>query len=550
MRCNDVIELLSQYRNGELSPDRRAAVEAHLAGCGHCREALAGMEAALGYLHELSPEPAPPTLTAAVRARLQARPERPRAVLRRWALPVAAAGLLVVVAFGVMQMTAPKSAPPTAAMIARNAQLSAGPVATEASPRRKPATTAEKKWEASLPKDVRENLKSLGYIGPSHFPAPERPSAAPQAEAAKGDAIAPPTPSAAPSSAGLAQRRKVAGTGEGGAARTSPAMTALRPPTVAAEPGPAGPAGPAGPVRRYDTETPRRAAAKAAAPAARSTAPRDADELTVRAAEATAPSAPTKSAPASQAALAPASGGEVVADQRDVVRGAEAPAASAASSANAPSGLFSRAQTARTARNASVKVAAQATTSQLAGRNLTLQVQPDEEVDHAQVAVRSGAGEKIVWQGRLAKSLSNSVNVQLAPHSGVQQVVISGSQLPAETYYVFAPQGARRAPAAPSVLGTAKERRAATTWGDALQNLASERAVYILAPANFPTDKAVTLEAPGTTAAVGSALRGIGFQLRSQYGALTITAAPPPATPGVTNRASDRPARARRRNRS
>jgi len=42
--CRDVIEVLDRYLSGELTPERRAAVDRHLAACADCTEYLAAYQ--------------------------------------------------------------------------------------------------------------------------------------------------------------------------------------------------------------------------------------------------------------------------------------------------------------------------------------------------------------------------------------------------------------------------------------------------------------------------------------------------------------------------
>ena len=53
MNCDEIAELLDGYVDDELPPDQRAAVEAHLAGCGACRtqcDDLAGLKEDLAMI--------------------------------------------------------------------------------------------------------------------------------------------------------------------------------------------------------------------------------------------------------------------------------------------------------------------------------------------------------------------------------------------------------------------------------------------------------------------------------------------------------------------
>ncbi|MGD9642081.1 MAG: anti-sigma factor [Elusimicrobiales bacterium] len=84
---------LSAYLDGELQPEEKARLEAHLAGCPDCRAALGQLRAVSGLVKAQALEPVPPALKNAVLSG--------RAPARPWLKPVlafsaAAAGLLVV----------------------------------------------------------------------------------------------------------------------------------------------------------------------------------------------------------------------------------------------------------------------------------------------------------------------------------------------------------------------------------------------------------------------------------------------------------------------
>lgn len=40
VNCKELIDFLDEYRTGALAPERRAAFDAHLAICRHCRDYL------------------------------------------------------------------------------------------------------------------------------------------------------------------------------------------------------------------------------------------------------------------------------------------------------------------------------------------------------------------------------------------------------------------------------------------------------------------------------------------------------------------------------
>src|SRR4051812_11381263 len=59
MDCNEIRPLISYYYDGEATPDERAKVERHLAGCEDCRQVLAEYRAISGDLRDMA-VPAPP----------------------------------------------------------------------------------------------------------------------------------------------------------------------------------------------------------------------------------------------------------------------------------------------------------------------------------------------------------------------------------------------------------------------------------------------------------------------------------------------------------
>lgn len=94
MEHNICRENLSAYYDGELPPQERAALEAHLAGCPECRAELAQLGAVSKMVKTHGLEPVPTALKEAVLG-------APRPAPRPWLKPVlalstAAAGVLVV----------------------------------------------------------------------------------------------------------------------------------------------------------------------------------------------------------------------------------------------------------------------------------------------------------------------------------------------------------------------------------------------------------------------------------------------------------------------
>ena len=69
--CGDVLANLSDYLDGELAPDRRAAVAAHVVACSNCARFGGMFTAVVAQVRaQLADEPA---LDAATDARLRAR---------------------------------------------------------------------------------------------------------------------------------------------------------------------------------------------------------------------------------------------------------------------------------------------------------------------------------------------------------------------------------------------------------------------------------------------------------------------------------------------
>jgi len=101
MSCEETMRRLDDLLDGELPPEERAGVQAHLAGCASCREALARAERLRGLTAQL-PRAVEPTrdLWPSIEDRLQ----QTRPLPQSWRLPgpllAAAAVLLVALAAG------------------------------------------------------------------------------------------------------------------------------------------------------------------------------------------------------------------------------------------------------------------------------------------------------------------------------------------------------------------------------------------------------------------------------------------------------------------
>ncbi len=68
LECHDLLHLLSDYLDGELQAELSAAIEHHMAECGHCRVVVDTLRKTISLYHELSTEPL--VLPAEVRERL------------------------------------------------------------------------------------------------------------------------------------------------------------------------------------------------------------------------------------------------------------------------------------------------------------------------------------------------------------------------------------------------------------------------------------------------------------------------------------------------
>ena len=60
--CQEVVELVTDYLEGALSPADRRRFEAHLAGCPHCTEYLAQMRETIRLAGRVAPEDLTPAM--------------------------------------------------------------------------------------------------------------------------------------------------------------------------------------------------------------------------------------------------------------------------------------------------------------------------------------------------------------------------------------------------------------------------------------------------------------------------------------------------------
>lgn len=108
-------ELLGAFALGQLAPDDRTAVQAHLDGCADCRAELAPLAALAEPLRAVDPDrlsmaPAapPPELEQSILSALRAEPRRQRPGRSRWLLAAAAALLIGSAGAGLGYSLAPE----------------------------------------------------------------------------------------------------------------------------------------------------------------------------------------------------------------------------------------------------------------------------------------------------------------------------------------------------------------------------------------------------------------------------------------------------------
>ena len=64
MTCRQVVQLLNDYLDNELSPAERARVDEHLSGCDGCTAFLEQLRTSLRAVHGLAEVDVPPALRA------------------------------------------------------------------------------------------------------------------------------------------------------------------------------------------------------------------------------------------------------------------------------------------------------------------------------------------------------------------------------------------------------------------------------------------------------------------------------------------------------
>jgi RNA polymerase sigma-70 factor (ECF subfamily) len=69
--CPDVLTLFSQHLEGEIDPGVCARMEAHVAQCGHCRDACESLKRTLAVCRQLPTPDVPASVAASVKAAIQ-----------------------------------------------------------------------------------------------------------------------------------------------------------------------------------------------------------------------------------------------------------------------------------------------------------------------------------------------------------------------------------------------------------------------------------------------------------------------------------------------
>jgi len=100
VNCEQVWREISNYVDGEVSPDLRSAIEDHLRGCQKCRAVLEGTRNVIGLFGEESMFEPPVGFSQRLRKRLEDNMPRRRGTAFGW-MVAAAAAVLVVGAFEV-----------------------------------------------------------------------------------------------------------------------------------------------------------------------------------------------------------------------------------------------------------------------------------------------------------------------------------------------------------------------------------------------------------------------------------------------------------------
>jgi len=69
--CRRYFALLSDYIDGELDPEARGALEAHLENCRECSQCLLSLKRSIELYHDASGQEAPPDVVARLKSALK-----------------------------------------------------------------------------------------------------------------------------------------------------------------------------------------------------------------------------------------------------------------------------------------------------------------------------------------------------------------------------------------------------------------------------------------------------------------------------------------------
>jgi hypothetical protein len=215
MTCAETRDLFSALADDALSPDERAALDAHLARCAECRRELASLLRTVKMVRALDPAQAPAGFVDRVLAAAQPEP-RPMRLARRlsrpWpALPLSAAALLLVGGLAVLLFRAspeqqraaryqPPAAPtpavpPTPEPPTASAPPTSQPRTPSAPPTSQPPTASAPK--SDTPPAPMSRTFELSKKEPSRNAAPPPPSTRPDQSGLRDRQPASPSPRAA-----------------------------------------------------------------------------------------------------------------------------------------------------------------------------------------------------------------------------------------------------------------------------------------------------------------------------------------------------------------
>jgi anti-sigma factor RsiW len=177
LRCEDVDDRLEALIDGDLDPESAAAVEAHVARCGHCRAERQRAEEVRAALRGLPVFDAPPRVAAAFEAAVADGADAREPVLShlrtRWVLAAAAAAAAALV-ITVGPQPRPRQPSPTSAEARRAADDTRLALAVLAGvTRRAEDRVRGRVLEGAVGTAVKGVSRSLRWVGETGGPEPE-----------------------------------------------------------------------------------------------------------------------------------------------------------------------------------------------------------------------------------------------------------------------------------------------------------------------------------------------------------------------------------------